>query len=132
VAEPAEPASTLRVSSHLADELLNAYNAHDVERIGSLLSETFLAVTPDGPIGPYGWKKLTIEHFKAFHDAKWTKVRLSDGADKFVLDVLFTGTNTASRVQTTARYPIRLAGLVLRGKIETLRIEYDRAAVTGS
>jgi SnoaL-like protein len=110
---------------HLAEALFEAYNAHDIDRIGTLLSETFLAVSQEGPIGPYGWKRLTVAHFKQFPDAKWTKVRLSNGTDRFLLEVLFTGTERKAGAKTRTEGVIRLDGLVKQGKIETLKMNYD-------
>jgi hypothetical protein len=56
-------------SVELAKELLASYNAHSIDRITELLSETLLVDSPDGPMGPYGWTSVTAKHFKAFPDS---------------------------------------------------------------
>ncbi len=116
-------------SMQLAEELLAAFNAHDVERIASLLSDTFLVTSPEGPVGPYGWKAQTSEYFRSFPDSAWTKVRLSRAGERFVLEVEWTGTQMVPPTKRQLKTIVTLTGLVRRGKLETLRLDYDLDAI---
>ncbi len=112
-------------SVHVVEELLASFNAHDPGRLVSLLSDTFLAVSQEGPRGPYGWKARTADHFLAFPDSVFSKTRLSTNDEEFVLEVLWTATQRKPPTQKAVRIPLTLTGRVRRGKLDTLRIDYD-------
>jgi predicted ester cyclase len=112
-------------SVELAKELLASYNAHSIDRITELLSETLLVDSPDGPMGPYGWTSVTAKHFKAFPDSAWTDPKVSGDGPSFVLNVLWTATQMVPPTRTAIRSHLILTGRVENGKIERLHLDYD-------
>ncbi len=112
----------------IAHELVRAFNAHDLERIAGLFSDTFLAVSPEGPVGPLGWQRNIEEHFRRFPRCTWTEARVSASPEGFRLEVLWTvdadkPSSKAPRIRTT--FTCRLK----RDKIDTIRVDYDRETV---
>lgn len=116
---------TAEENAHVAEELLTSFNSHDPQRLVLLLSDTFLAVSQEGPRGPYGWKARTADHFQSFPDSIFSKVRLSADEEQFVLEVLWTGTQLRPPTNRPVRIPLTLTGKVRQGKLDTLRIDYD-------
>jgi predicted ester cyclase len=112
-------------SVELAKELLASYNAHNIDRITKLLSETSLVDSPEGPMGPYGWTSVTAKHFRAFPDSAWTEPKVSGDGPSFVLNVLWTATQAVPPTQSAMRSHLILTGRVENGKIERLRLDYD-------
>lgn len=113
----------------LGHDLVGAFNAHDLEGIRRLLSDTVLVVSPEGPVGPYGWEVRTADHFKAFPDSAWTQARLSGKGEEFLLEILWIGTQRVPPTNRPLRIPVAIRGVVKRHKIETLRLDYDRELV---
>ncbi|HYY48982.1 MAG TPA: nuclear transport factor 2 family protein [Thermoplasmata archaeon] len=113
-------------SVRLAKELLAAYNAHSPDRIARLLSETLWVDSTVGPMGPYGWTSVTEKHFKAFPDSTWAVEKVSGDDQSFTLEVLWTGTQMVPITRKEIRSHVRLTGRVEKGKIERLRVDYDR------
>lgn len=109
----------------LADAFLNAFNAHDVPRLETLLSETFLDLGPQGPVGIPGWRKRIREHFEEYPDSALTDARVSVEGETFVIEALWTGTRAADGGRTRGTN-ITYTGLIKEGKLDTLRISYDR------
>ena len=116
-------------SVELAEELLASYNAHSINRITNLLSDTLLVDSPEGPMGPYGWTWATAKHFKAFPDSAWTEPKVSGDGPSFVLNVLWTATQMIPPTQSAIRSHVILTGRIENGKIERLRLDYDQEDV---
>lgn len=116
-------------SMSLAEEFIAAFNAHDLDRVGRLLSDTFLVVSPTGPVGPYGWRQTSAGYLRSFPDTRWEKVQLSSNDEGFFLQILWTGTQAVPPTRRALRLPIAFRARVMRGKIETLHVEYDPAEV---
>jgi hypothetical protein len=116
-------------SVELAEELLASYNAHSIDRITKLLSETLLVDSPQGPMGPYGWTSVTAKHFKAFPDSAWTEPKLSGDGSSFILNVLWTATQMGPPTRSAINSRLILTGRVEKGKIERLRLEYNQEDV---
>lgn len=116
-------------TERLVEELLRSYNTHDSDRMENLLSETFLVVSPQGPTGLPGWMKRTTDHFRAFPDSKLTRVHVSGEGDSFRIEVVWSGTQAVPPTGRSLRTPVVFQGQIKSGKIESLRVEYDREAV---
>ena len=116
-------------SVELAQELLASYNAHNIERITKLLSDTLLVDSPEGPMGPYGWTSSTAKHFKAFPDSAWKEPKVSGDGPSFVLNVLWTATQMVPPTRSAIYSRLVLTGRIENGKIERLRLDYDREDV---
>src|ERR1700704_4654710 len=112
-------------SVELAQELLASYNAHNIDRITNLLSETSLVDSPEGPMGPFGWTSVTAKHFKAFPDSAGTEPTVSGDGPSFVLNAEWTAAQMVQPTRGARRSPLALTGRVENGKIERLRLDYD-------
>lgn len=113
----------------LAEDFIAAFNAHDLARVGALLSETFLVVSPTGPVGPHGWKRTAAEYIAAFPDTRWVKVQLATDSEGFSLQIIWEGTQMVPPTQRKLHLPVSFRARVKAGKIETLRIDYDPATI---
>jgi hypothetical protein len=61
----------------------------------------------------------------AFPDSSWTEPEVSGDGSSFVLNVLWTGTQTVPPTRSALRSRVILTGRVEKGKIERLRVDYD-------
>lgn len=115
-------------SSSVAERFIEAFNSHDPGLIGVLLSDTILVSSPEGPVGPFGWRARSAEHFREFPDSALRKVRISGQGSTFIMEVIWTGT-MAKSPPTAFQTHLYLSGLVKNGRIETLQLEYDAGDV---
>lgn len=129
-------------SLRIAEELYEAFNAHDLDRVEESTSESFVGVGPDSPEarkGRTGGRNWAAMYINAFPDCKWMKERIFAQDDLFALQVIFTGTNTGPlEAQQTipptnkgVRVPATFVGIAQNGKIEELRGYWDQLTLLG-
>src|SRR5881397_3730522 len=109
-------------SAQIAQALFDAFNAHDLDRLEALTSDGFLGIGPDSPdlrMGRRGGRAWAAAYFAGFPDSKWTKERIFGQDAAFVLQVIYSGTNTGAfggaetipPTNKTLRVPATFAGI---------------------
>ena len=127
-------------SVRIAHDLLDAFNAHDLERLEKLTSDGFLGIGPDSTglrMGRDGGRAWAAAYFRGFPDSKWTVERIFGQDEAFVLQVIYTGTHTGPfdgaegvpPTRKTVQVPATFIGIARGGKIEDLRGYWDRLMV---
>ncbi len=118
--------------SDLADAFVEAYNAHDADRLCALLATDVTVTAPDTSQakGVEAQKRYYAAWFRSVPDVKVTVKTLALDANQFVLELKETGTYT-KRLPTPGSprarhqklsYPWVLIGAVKDGAIQSVRI----------
>jgi steroid delta-isomerase-like uncharacterized protein len=121
----------------IARKWLEAMNARDVERMGSLCWEDAVGdevASPPPAMGRDQISKSYRELFEGFPDCKAEILNIFSGQDQVLAEVRWTGTNQADFRGTPATgkfVDIRIAYIfrVEKGKIRTITEYYDGASV---
>lgn len=116
----------------VAEGFLAAYNAHDVSRVMSFYSDDVVISTPDLTVvrGKPDNQKYYEAWFQSVPDVNSMLKSLTVGEDRFVLELVETGTYTKAMPTPGAprgrgqklRYPYVIVANVRAGKMTSVRI----------
>lgn len=122
-----------------AEQFLDAYNTHDVNRLMKYLSPDVVAVAPDLTVvkGAEMNKRYFAAWFNSVPDVHDTIKSLTYGSDRFVLEVVETGTYTRRMPSVGAppaygqklHYPYVLVAMIKNGQISVMRLYEDDLVV---
>ena len=129
-------------SVRTAETFYEAFNAHNLDGIERMTSESFVGVGPDNPEARKGRAALrnwVNEYIKAFPDCKWQKERVFAEDNSFSLSIVFTGTNTGPLeagqtippTNKSVRVPATFVGIAREGKVEEIRAYWDMMSLLG-
>lgn len=105
------PATRLNAHEAIVHNLIEAWNAHDPERIAAFYAPDYVGVDvaqPQAQNGPREIRTLTIYYFRAFPDLQIALDDLVMEGDKAVLIWTWTGTQrgTFMRIPATGRQAV--------------------------
>lgn len=129
-------------SVRTAETFYEAFNAHNLDGIERITSESFVGVGPDNPEARKGRSALrrwVNEYIKAFPDCKWSKERFSGQDNVFVMQMTFAGTNTGPMeagqtippTNKTVHVPLAIVGVAREDKIEEVHAYWDMMTLLG-
>lgn len=109
MAQTTKPAAENKPSIAILDGFANAFNAHDVNRILSYMTDDCVFHASAGPdadgekfAGKEAVKKAFEDVFKTYPDAHWTNVRHFISGERAVSEWTFSGTKQdGSKVEVT-------------------------------
>ncbi len=123
----------------VAQQFLDAYNAHNVNRLMKYLSPDVVAVAPDLTVvnGAELNKRYFAAWFSSVPDVHDTIKSLTTGSDRFVLEVVETGTYTRRMPSAGAppaygqklHYPYVMVAMIKHGQISVMRLYEDDLVV---
>lgn len=129
-------------SVRAAEAFYEAFNAHNLDGIERMTSESFVGVGPDNPEARKGRAALRnwiSEYVKAFPDGKRSMERFSAQDNVFVMQMTFAGTNTGPMeagqtippTNKAVRVPLAIVGVARGDKIEEVHAYWDMMTLLG-